>query len=213
MSLPNTSEKSVYLDREEHDHKGAVGAKRVVLYAYDALTDSLTPFVNPLRTVQSVEYYASAAGGRLAYNITTNVVTITGSAEQPLALLENPTGSGKDIYLDLGEFASSVNTQFRRYSTPIINTRGTANLPRNMSGGATASALRFYPAGQFTLTNNGTVTKTAHIAAYQQYITEIKGKVILRPGQAVYWTIDQPSGGSTFTASIYFEYWELPTVA
>jgi hypothetical protein len=78
-----------------------------------------------------------------------------------------------------------------------------------MSGGATNSVLRFYPAGQFTLSNNGTVSKTAHISAYQQYITELGGKVILRPGNAVYWTIDQPSGGSSFTASIFFEYYEL----
>lgn len=157
-------------------------------------------------------YYASAVGGRRAFNITTGVVTISGSGEQPLGLLENPTGSGKDVYLDLGEFASSVNTQFRRYRAPTINTRGTAKSPINLSGGSTTSSLVFYPAGQFTLSNNGTVSKTAHIAAYQQYITEIKGKAILRPGNAVYWSIDQPTGGSQFTASIYFEYYELDAV-
>jgi hypothetical protein len=43
MSLPNTSEKSVYLDREEHVHKGTLGAKRVVTYSYDAATDTLNP--------------------------------------------------------------------------------------------------------------------------------------------------------------------------
>lgn len=49
MSLPNTSEKSVYLDREEHVHKGQVGAKRVVLYDYDATTDTLSP-TNAIQT-------------------------------------------------------------------------------------------------------------------------------------------------------------------
>lgn len=43
MSSPNTSEKSVYLDREEHLHRGNVGAKTVVPYYYDASTDTLTP--------------------------------------------------------------------------------------------------------------------------------------------------------------------------
>jgi hypothetical protein len=38
-----TSEKSVYLDREEHLHKGTVGGKIVVPYYYDADTDGLTP--------------------------------------------------------------------------------------------------------------------------------------------------------------------------
>lgn len=48
MSSPKTSEKSVYLDREEHEHKGEVGAKRVVLYTYDSDTDTLNPYGNAL---------------------------------------------------------------------------------------------------------------------------------------------------------------------
>lgn len=166
--------------------------------------------VGTITTEQSlISYYASATGGRLAFNITTGIVIISGAAEQPLAVLENPAGSGKDIYLDMGEFGCSVNTVFRRYAAPTIATRGAGNVPRNLSGGATASVLRFYPAGQFTLSANGTVSKTAHIAAYQQYKTDIHGRTVLRPGSAVYWTIDQPTGGSSFTASIYFEFWEL----
>lgn len=163
-----------------------------------------------LTAAEPITYYASDVGGRLAFSITTDVVTINGTGEQPLALLENPTGSGKDAYLDLGEFASSVNTQFRRYRGPTVSTRGTAKLPVNTSGGSTASVLRFYPSAQFTVSASGSVAKTAYIAAYQQYKTDIKGKVILRPGSVIYWTIDQPTGGTQFTASIFFEYYELP---
>ena len=43
MSNPNHSEKSVYLDREEHFHKGSIGGKIVVPYFYDAATDTLSP--------------------------------------------------------------------------------------------------------------------------------------------------------------------------
>jgi len=43
MSEPKTSEKSVYLDREEHFHKGTVGGKIVVPYYYNAGTDTLSP--------------------------------------------------------------------------------------------------------------------------------------------------------------------------
>lgn len=164
----------------------------------------------PLSTAQeNIAFYASAAGGLRAFNITTGVVSIGGANEQALALMENPTGSGRDVYLDLGEFASSVNTQFRRYSAATINTKQNPISARNMSGGTNDSVLKFYTPTNFTLTSNGTISKTAHIAAYQQYITNLKGKVIIRPGTAVYWTIDQPSGGSTFTASIFFEFWEL----
>lgn len=42
------SEKSIYLDREEHVHRGEVGAKRVVLYNYDSGTDTLNPYATGL---------------------------------------------------------------------------------------------------------------------------------------------------------------------
>jgi hypothetical protein len=167
-------------------------------------------YISNITAEEPITFYASEAGGRLAFNITTDVVTINGSGEQPLALLENPGGSGKDMYIDTGEFASSVNTQFRRYRGAAIDTRGTAKSGANMSGGAAASVVKMYPAGQFTITNTGTVAKTAHIASYEQYVTSIKGKTVLRPGNALYWTIDQPAGGTQLTASIYIEYYELP---
>lgn len=43
MANPKTSEKSNYLDREEHLSKGAVAAKRVVLYTYDSGADTINP--------------------------------------------------------------------------------------------------------------------------------------------------------------------------
>lgn len=48
LNLPHKmdNEKSVYLDREEHVHRGQLGAKRVVLYVYDANTDTLEPYTS-----------------------------------------------------------------------------------------------------------------------------------------------------------------------
>jgi hypothetical protein len=43
VSEPKHSEKSVYLDREEHLHKGSVGGKITVPYYYDANSDTLNP--------------------------------------------------------------------------------------------------------------------------------------------------------------------------
>lgn len=43
MAQPNTSEKSTALDREENVTRGALSAKRVVNYTYDAGTDTLLP--------------------------------------------------------------------------------------------------------------------------------------------------------------------------
>ena len=43
MSIPNTSEKSVDLDRQENITKGNLSAKKVALYTYDSTTDTLQP--------------------------------------------------------------------------------------------------------------------------------------------------------------------------
>ena len=43
MAIPNQSEKSVALDREENITKGALSAKKVALYTYDSNTDTLEP--------------------------------------------------------------------------------------------------------------------------------------------------------------------------
>lgn len=154
-----------------------------------------------------ISFYASAAGGRLAFNITTGIVTIGTSGEQPLAALVNPANSGKDIYLDLGEFGASANTTFRRYRASTLSDLSSPISGMNMSGGAATSVAQMYIAGTYTRTG-GTVAKTAHIAAYQQYLTNIDGRVILRPGNNIAWTITGPASGN-FTASVFFEYWEL----
>lgn len=44
MAIPNTSEKSNSLDREENVTRGNLSGKRVVLYTYDSNTDTLQPY-------------------------------------------------------------------------------------------------------------------------------------------------------------------------
>lgn len=168
--------------------------------------------VNSIPPVRDeIGFYASAAGGHQAFNITTGLVSITSSGLQPLALLANPSGSGLDIWLDMGEFGSSANTTFQRQRVVSFTTSGSGVSPGNMAGvTANTSPLRFYLPGNFTVSSPVTV-KTAHIAAFSQYLTSLKGKVRIRPGQALYWVIQGPGGlGGSLTASIFFEYWQAP---
>lgn len=44
MAIPNSSEKSNSLDREENITKGNLAAKRVALFTYDSNTDTLLPY-------------------------------------------------------------------------------------------------------------------------------------------------------------------------
>lgn len=172
----------------------------------------LSSATDSTQVVPAIAYYATVAGGRVAFNITTGIVSLSGAGEQQLAAVVNPTGSGKDMYLDFGEFGSSANTTFRRYRNATI-TNGTNPISAaNMGGGSATSVAILYTGSNYTRTG-GTVAKTAHIAAYQQYLTQIQGKTILRPGNSMAWTIEGAQGGGAFTASIYFEYYELTAIA
>lgn len=173
----------------------------------------------PLVSRSPISYYATAEGGRTAFNLSTGIVQVqANTTDGRLAALVNPVGSGEDVYLDTGEFGSSANTTFKRWRgasfAPIAN--ATSIAPINMGGGPATSALRFYIGGttpQYTATG-GQVSKTAHIAAFQQYLTYINGRTVLRPGSVATWTISTPSGlSSGMTASIYFEFWTQPAVA
>jgi hypothetical protein len=173
---------------------------------------SVTTIENIQQSV--IAYYASLHGGRVAFNITTGIVPLaSGTSEQALALLVNPADSGYDLYLDVGEFGCSINATFRRYRGATLSSLSSPISANNMGGGSGTSVAQMYIGGTgATYTRSGgTVAKTAHIAAYQQYLTNLGGRVVIRPGNHLVWTITAPSGNSNnFTGSVYFEYWELP---
>lgn len=70
MSIPNTSEKSVDLDRQENITKGNLSAKKVVLYNYDASLDQLLPGVGDI--FKSAAVYTK----RLDDTLTTDMIYI-----------------------------------------------------------------------------------------------------------------------------------------
>lgn len=172
----------------------------------------LASTVAPTVVRPEIAYYASAAGGRTAFNIATGFVTVTrGTAEQPLAALVNPADSGKDMFLHFGEFGSSIDTRFRRYRGATVTGLANPISPVNMAGttgNPPTSAARMYVPPGFTK-NGGVVAKTAYIAAYRQYRGDFEGASIVRPGGVITWTIDQVDVPSA-SASIYLEYFERP---
>lgn len=96
MPNPKTDEKSTSLDRDEHISKGAVGAKKVVLYTYDSGSDTLNPLTTNLtpnvdfdyidiqQTSSTVETYVFKIGGSGGTTVQTIVVTYTSSAKTDL---------------------------------------------------------------------------------------------------------------------------------
>ena len=63
MPNPKTDEKSTSLDRDEHISKGAVGAKKVVLYTYDSGSDTLNPLTTNLTPNVDFDYQGIASSG------------------------------------------------------------------------------------------------------------------------------------------------------
>lgn len=76
MAQPNTSEKSVSLDREENLTRGNLSSKRVTVYSYDSATDTLIPGLRAGNETQRYDVQGSTI--------------YTGSA--PVGTLDNATG-------------------------------------------------------------------------------------------------------------------------
>lgn len=160
----------------------------------------------------AIAHYSSAAGGRVAYNVTTDILTINTGGEVDLAAFVNPATSSRDVVIDLAEFGASASTTSKRYRGSTITVSGSARTASNMGGGTASPVARFYAGGGSpTYTRSGgSVTKATHIATYSQNVVHIGGRTRLRPGETLAWTIQGPGGlGGSMTASVYLEWFEI----
>jgi len=129
MPNPKTSEKSAYLDRDEHISKGDVGTKKVTVYYYDSGTDELKPInsTNPLPVSATID--------------TTGLAT---SAKQ-----DAQTALLTTIDTDTGNIATEVaglltDTELRATPVPVSGTvtatpTGTQDVQGNVASGASDS--------------------------------------------------------------------------
>ena len=95
MAIPNNSEKSVALDREENVTKGNLSAKRVALYTYNSSTDTLSPYggltpavdydyLDVQQTDADTETYVFKDGGSGGTTVRTIVVNYTSSTKNDI---------------------------------------------------------------------------------------------------------------------------------
>jgi hypothetical protein len=92
VSNPKTSEKSVYLDREEHVSKGAIAAKRVALYTYDSNTDSLLPYTGSSTTNYTTRIAENSGNSNLTYIGNAIIGSSEASAVWQIKRLDATTG-------------------------------------------------------------------------------------------------------------------------
>lgn len=95
MPNPKTSEKSAYLDRDEHISKGDVGTKKVTVYYYDSGTDELKPInsTNPLPVSATIDTtgLATSAKQDAQTALLTTIDTDTGNIATEVAGLLTDT--------------------------------------------------------------------------------------------------------------------------
>lgn len=148
---------------------------------------------------------------------TTGYVTCALNNARLLALLRNPSGSGKVMMLDQAEFGATNNCRFSRYgggTTALVGTP--TKRPVGATDGSSSTAVaELYIGGdtpEFSVSVEGTLRKVAAMLAYDTYqILQINGTAVLKPGQAAYWRLDEATGGGggTYTAYIDFEWVEV----
>lgn len=103
MANPNYSEKSNALDREENVTKGNLSAKRVVVYSYDAATDTLLPVgSNPTNSTSAYSIQAISNDGTYKYfffeNDDTNYYILRKNLTTSVFSYAKGTGSYTTVY-------------------------------------------------------------------------------------------------------------------
>ncbi len=141
------------------------------------------------------------------------------AAGEIIALLKNPSSSGKVLMFDKAEFGATATARFSRLgggTTPLIGTP-TPRVIGRTDGGTSTSVMELYTGGnlspQFSISVAGTLRKVATMASYQTYqLLEMDGTAVLQPGQQAYWIVDESPGGGAgnFHTFIDLEWVELP---
>jgi len=155
MPNPKTSEKSAYLDRDEHVSKGAIGAKQIVVYYYDSGTDELKPInsTNPLpvsATIDTTGLATSAKQDTIIGHVD-GIETLIGSTNTKLDSVITNTD------------AALTDTELRATPVPVSGTvtatpTGTQDVQGNVASGASDSGNPVKIGGRYnstqpTLTN------------------------------------------------------------
>jgi hypothetical protein len=85
---------------------------------------------------------------------------LTDTSEHPIAVIKNPSGSGKSLFLYGFSIISDLNpTLIRFYISPTINAAGSATAAVNLRSGSTTSSISLCYLGA-TITANGTLAYT-----------------------------------------------------
>lgn len=193
---------------------GGVSTFRVRAIAWTSGTATITIaggnvgaiFCNTIQEVRELaQYYATGAGGRVSFNITSGAVTVS-TASMMILAFSNPVSSPVDLYIERITLSNATNGLWTRLRNATITPTGAPLVSQNRGGGDNLSESRSYLASSATITG-GIATSSTHVGAYFPFNIEEDGALILRPGQNAVWSFAPVGGLGSTTASINIVYW------
>jgi hypothetical protein len=162
-------------------------------------------------TVRSLlQYYTSDDGGNVAFNTGTRSTGI-GTTNTVVSIINNPVGSGIDIYIARIVLNASHLCIFERYRNGVLNTTATAEPVNNRADNKNvASKAKVYGMSNLTtLTTAGNFGKLSRVVANADNPDDPDGSLIIKPGGNIYWMCRTVN--STADCAVELVWWELPT--
>lgn len=140
------------------------------------------------------------------YSIQVDVEMATSNTDNPLVLFKNPTGSGKQIFIEVitaGNTVTNVAAEFKLFHTPTVTANGTSKTPvaRNINNSQPASVALVYTLP--TVSSNGTSMDSA-VSGQNSNSIEVTNSfsVCLQPDSMVLFTGDPSSNGRNASIKI-----------
>lgn len=162
MPNPKTSEKSAYLDRDEHISKGDVGTKKVTVYYYDSGTDELKPInsTNPLPVSATIDTTGLATSAKQDTLLAELQLKADLTETQPVSLASVPshavTNAGTFAVQVTSAPTTAVTGTFWQATQPV----SLASVPSHAVTNAGTFATQAAQSGTWTEANSAAI-KTA----------------------------------------------------
>lgn len=120
--------------------------------------------------------------------------SLTDTSETPVALIKNPSGSGKSLFLFNRVVVTNNNPVLARYYlNPTVNVLGSTSASTNLRTGANTTSVSLCYLGM-TITANGTLLETLPAS---QYGIRADVLLIIDPGSNLLITAQQAGAGTT----------------
>lgn len=164
---------------------------------------------NILHRPTAAQYYAGVDGSNVSYNATPGVISGINTGGGTVAIFQNPSASGVDLYIQRLVLSSDIAGRYERYRGATITVTGSAVTNNNRGGNAAnTGAGRVYAPTQATAGNQGNLGMITYVPASATSSDAVDGTLILRPGQAFHWRYVPSSNGANCAVEVVW--WELP---